>query len=266
MQNFADQEPVEFAESQRLSLFTQQSVLKTPSGKLEYTIVHRPRVTRRLRLELDAQGGLVIVAPKHWSRAHISAALSQNTTRVTRFLADARKRRLRPLKYIQGERHLFLGVSYSLVLLKATRRDFQPPPGVMLSGRELHIRTRQPGADVVRSALSTWYRQQAMNIFTERMQIIAQKAPWTAGRISPLKLRSMRRSWGNCSSKGVIKLNTHLIKTPLPIVDSVIAHELCHLEEMNHSKAFYALLEGLNPNWRQDRAILRSASHIYLHI
>ena len=74
----------------------------------------------------------------------------------------------------------------------------------------------------------------------------------------------MKRTWGNCSSGGVIKLNTHLIKAPLLIIDSVIAHELCHLEEMNHSKAFYALLERLNPHWRQNRAWLRSEGNNYL--
>jgi len=39
---------------------------------------------------------------------------------------------------------------------------------------------------------------------------------------------------------------------------------LCHLEEMNHSRAFYALLEKLNPNWREDRARLRSEGFVYL--
>ena len=74
----------------------------------------------------------------------------------------------------------------------------------------------------------------------------------------------MKRTWGNCSSKGVIKLNTHLIKAPLAVIDSVIAHELCHLEEMNHGKGFYSLLEQLNPNWHQDRARLRTEGFSYL--
>ena len=227
---------------------------------MEYTIAHRPRVTKRLHLELDKQGGLVIVVPKHWSKAHISATLSQNSGRVARFLTNARQRLLPPLQYVQGEQHLFLGVPYPLLVDGAKRN-----PRLMFSGHELHIKTTQADAEAIRSALSTWYRWQAMNVFTERMQIIAGKAPWAAGRALSLKLRSMKRTWGNCSSGGVIKLNTHLIKTPMPIVDSVIAHELCHLEEMNHSKAFYALLDGLNPNWRQHRAMLRAQGHIYLH-
>jgi predicted metal-dependent hydrolase len=74
----------------------------------------------------------------------------------------------------------------------------------------------------------------------------------------------MKRTWGNCSSKGVIKLNTHLVKAPLSVLDSVIAHELCHLEEMNHGRAFYALLGRLNPDWREDRAKLQLEGNRYL--
>lgn len=240
----------------------QQTILQTPAGNLEYTVAHRPRVTKRLHLELDEQGGLVIVAPKHWSRSHISATLSQNTGRVARFLASARERQLQPLQYVQAEQHLFLGDQHSLMIAKSATARAR----VRISANELQVHIPQSGADadVVKAALGNWYRQQAMNIFAERLHSIAQRAPWAAGKAIPLKIRNMKRTWGNCSSKGAIKLNTHLIKTPLAIVDSVIAHELCHLEEMNHSKAFYALLEGLNPGWRQDRAMLRAQGHIYL--
>jgi len=237
----------------------QQSVVKTPSGTLEYTVAHRPRVTRRLHLELDEQGGLVIVAPKHWSKAYISAMLAQNTGRVARFLATARQRRLPPLQYVQGEQHLYLGAPYALVIEQKAK-----PFRVIISSQKLHVVTKRSEPGAIKSALNTWYRQQAMTVFTERIQHIAQQAPWAVDRTIPLKLRSMRRTWGNCSAKGVIKLNTHLIKTPFTIVDAVIAHELCHLEEMNHSRAFYALLEGLNPNWRHDRKMLRSQGHLYL--
>ena len=242
----------------------QQTILQTPAGKLEYTIAHRPRVTKRLHLELDERGGLVIVAPKHWSRSHISATLSQNTGRVARFLASARERQLQPLQYIQAEQHLFLGDQYSLLIARSATARAR----VKVSENELQVQISQSGAGAgagaVKVALGNWYRQQAMNVFAERLHNIAQRAPWAAGKAIPLKIRSMKRSWGNCSSKGAIKLNTHLIKTPLAIVDSVIAHELCHLQEMNHSKAFYVLLEGLNPGWRQDRAMLRSQGYIYL--
>jgi len=121
-----------------------QPALKKPSEKLEFTIAHRPRVTKRLHLELDKQGGLVVVAPKHWSRAHISTTLSQNTASVARFLTRARQRLLPtlsqntasvarfltrarqrllpPLQYARGENHLYLGETYSLVIVRGSTR------------------------------------------------------------------------------------------------------------------------------------------------
>jgi len=234
--------------------------LKNPSEKLEFTIAHRPRVTKRLHLELDKQGGLVVVAPKHWSRAHISTTLSQNTASVARFLTRARQRLLPPLQYARGENHLYLGETYSLVIVRGSTRKSR----FDISSGEIQITTANPDPVAIKSAMMAWYRRQALRLFSERMNVIAQKAPWAASTVVPLKLRNMRRTWGNCSSKGVIKLNTHLIKSPLSLIDSVIAHELCHLEEMNHSRAFYSLLENLNPGWRQDRATLRSQGYIYL--
>ena len=89
---------------------------KTPAGPLEYTITNRPRVTKRLHMEIDEHGGLVVVAPRHWSKAYISATLTQNIPRVERFLIRARQRQRQALFYTSGELNLYLGERYPLVI------------------------------------------------------------------------------------------------------------------------------------------------------
>jgi len=211
-------------------------------------------------MELDKHGGLVVVAPRHWSEAHISKTLAQNMSRVERFLVTARERQMQPLLYTEGELHLYLGESYPLVIDPGSRQK----NSVVFSGNEIRVSSRQKDTESIRKSLQGWYLRQARKVFSARLKEVSARADWVGDRSIPLKLRRMKRTWGNCSSKGVIKLNTHLVKAPLPVLDSVIAHELCHLEEMNHGRAFYALLGRLNPNWREDRARLRSERNRYL--
>ena len=234
--------------------------IKSLSFPLEYTVTSRPRVTRRLHMELDENGGLVVVAPRHWSEAHIRETLALNLSRVKRFLITARERQLKPLLYTEGELHLYLGESYPLVINPGCGKK----SNVGFSGCEIRVCTGQKDTESIRKALQGWYLRHARKVFSARLKDVSARADWVGDRSIPLKLRRMKRTWGNCSSKGVIKLNTHLIKAPLSVLDSVIAHELCHLEEMNHGRAFYALLGRLNPNWREDRARLQSEGNRYL--
>lgn len=211
-------------------------------------------------MELDENGGLVVVAPRHWSEAHIRETLAQNMSRVERFLVTARGRQLQPLLYTEGELHLYLGERYPLVIDPGSGKK----SSVGFSGCEIRVCSRQKDTESISKALQGWYLRQARKVFSARLKEVSSRADWVGNRSIPLKLRRMKRTWGNCSSKGVIKLNTHLIKAPLSVLDSVIAHELCHLEEMNHGRAFYALLGRLNPNWREDRARLQSEGNRYL--
>jgi len=227
---------------------------------MEYTIARRPRVTRRLHMELDEAGGLVVVAPRHWPVSYIDATLSQNSSRVERFLTRARSRQFETPRFASGELHFYLGKRYPLRIEPASGGR----SGVTFNGDEIRVSADVSDPDGVRRTLESWYRKQAGEVLGMRLKEVAQRAWWARDVSIPLKLRKMKRTWGNCSSKGVIKLNTHLVKAPLQLVDAVIAHELCHLREMNHGRAFYALLQDLNPNWREDRRRLRSEGGIYL--
>lgn len=234
--------------------------LKSRNDSLEYTVAHRPRITKRLHLELDERGGLVIVAPKHWSGALIRRTIAQNTHQISRFMARANRQQLPPLVYEQGASHLYLGQELVLALCK------QAPPGndFLVAENTLNLQVSSSTPESAKKALQHWYRQRATLEFSERLQLIAQRASWAKDIDVPLSIRRMKRTWGNCSSSGKVKLNVHLIKAPLEIVDSVIAHELCHLKEMNHGKRFYKLLEAVNPDWRNHRTILRANGYQYL--
>ena len=76
-----------------------------------------------------------------------------------------------------------------------------------------------------------------------------------------ITLRDTRSRWGSCSSLGNLNYSWRLIMAPPAVLDYVAAHEVAHLQEMNHSPAFWSLVEGMCPDYRRHRAWLRTHGH-----
>ncbi|MEN8896256.1 MAG: SprT family zinc-dependent metalloprotease [Yoonia sp.] len=74
---------------------------------------------------------------------------------------------------------------------------------------------------------------------------------------SRLSIRDTRSRWGSCSSEGVLMYSWRLIMAPPEVLDYVAAHEVAHLVEMNHSAAFWAVVERICPDYSVHRAWLR---------
>lgn len=70
--------------------------------------------------------------------------------------------------------------------------------------------------------------------------------------------RTMKSRWGSCcKEKGWVHFNYRLIFYPVECTEYVVAHELAHLVEANHSRAFYQVLEEIMPDWRIWRSRLK---------
>ena len=235
-----------------------EGVLNGDGTPIPYRIGHRPRVTRRIHLELYAEGGLLVVAPRRMSQRAIHRTLLRELDWVRSYLerAQVRHSELPQRLYLDGEPQLYLGRDIRL-RVEAAGGHAQPGED------ELRVTVREPGLERTREAVRRWYRKQAAVVFAERLAALVPRA-WWVEREPPLRLRRMKATWGSCSLSGRITLNTHLVKAPLHLVDYVIAHELCHLREHNHGPRFYALQQQLNPHWRSQRAELRERSHLYL--
>lgn len=94
----------------------------------------------------------------------------------------------------------------------------------------------------------------ARDIFTKKTAYYARIMNVSYGRIS---IREQKTRWGSCSSKGNLNFNWRLILAPEEVLDYVVVHELAHRREMNHSKAFYAVVESVLPDYRAARRWLR---------
>jgi len=124
------------------------------------------------------------------------------------------------------------------------------------SPRRLHIGL-PPGAlpEQIRDAVQSWLQRQAKRVFAERCDAYAARLGVSYRRLS---LSSAQTRWGSASADGSIRLSWRLIHFGLPTIDYVVAHELAHLREMNHSPRFWDVVRSVVPDFERTRRALKT--------
>lgn len=95
---------------------------------------------------------------------------------------------------------------------------------------------------------------QARRVIPQRVAYYARLIGVDYGRVT---IRTQKTRWGSCSSKGNLNFNCLLMLAPPEVLDSVVVHELCHRKHMNHSKAFYAEIERVMPDYKTRHSWLK---------
>ena len=76
--------------------------------------------------------------------------------------------------------------------------------------------------------------------------------------VKSVRLKYNRSNWGSCSSTGNINLSTRLLVAPQWVRDYVIVHELAHMNEMNHSKKYWSIVEKVYPDYKKAEKWLKA--------
>jgi hypothetical protein len=98
------------------------------------------------------------------------------------------------------------------------------------------------------------YKELARGIVEKKLNHFNRLYGFSWRRIS---IRDQKTRWGSCSKAGNLNFSYRVIYLPEELSDYIVVHELCHLEEFNHGKAFWALVERAVPNCRQHKKTIR---------
>ena len=84
--------------------------------------------------------------------------------------------------------------------------------------------------------------------------------------IGDVRIKVTTSRWGSCSSNGNLNFHYQLLFLPPEITDYIIVHELCHLGELNHSPAFWSLIEKTIPDYKTHMQALRKYHPLQAHL
>ncbi len=219
------------------------------AGKhIPYTL-KRSKKRRHIGLRIDDHG-LTVSVPLRTSEKWLRGVLQEKANWVIEKLDGWESKKIPRIVWQEGATIPFRGEKFILKLAPKKRGD-RP----RLHGETLLVPVGEDADDDrIEKAVKIWYKVEALRVFNECVEYFS---PLMKVQPREIKLTSASTQWGNCTTNGVVRLNWQLVKVPLHLIDYVVVHELAHLVEMNHSTAFWQVVESVCPEYKQFRTELR---------
>jgi predicted metal-dependent hydrolase len=205
---------------------------------VDYLLIRAHRRSIGMEVHLD---GLTVRAPRWIAIRDIEAVLVERAQWIVATLAEwrARRRETMPRQWITGAAILYRGRELAL--------EVHPAPRTAIVPDLFHLTIRHPSAHdekAVAALVGHWLKEEAWALVAARVGGYARRVT----RAQPaICLTNARSEWGSCNAKGEIHLNWRLVQLPPALAEYVVAHEVAHLVELNHSPRFWALVERLLP-------------------
>lgn len=116
---------------------------------------------------------------------------------------------------------------------------------------QLYVYVKEKDNTLILSILKNWYQEQTQKLLDRRLPYFSEKIGVS---YQSVKVKWVKTIWGSCvCAKKRLNFNAKLSMLPNDVADSVIVHELCHLKQANHGKAFWSLVYQYMPNYAECR-------------
>ncbi|MCH7414334.1 M48 family metallopeptidase [Belliella sp. R4-6] len=212
---------------------------------IEYQIKYSNRKTLNISVERDRS--IVVRAPHYLTPEKIDKMVQSKRQWIKEKLNHAQKYPLitETKEFVSGETLMYLGKNYQLLVVD---EEFE---GIEFDQRFKISRANQPKANEL---FKKWYLKQALI----KIEPLATKYAKNLGvKYNQFKTSEMKYRWGSCTPANNIIFNWRIIKAPMYVLEYLVAHELVHLIENNHTPRFWNILSIQVPNYEKAKNWLK---------
>jgi predicted metal-dependent hydrolase len=219
----------------------EQIAIATPDGLVDILVRASPRATRAsLRVD-PSEGGVVLVVPARMPFSQAQAFAESQAL----WIAGRQRLAHRRVRMTAGAEVPILGAPHRVVLAATGRPVSHVDGEIRVTGEPDHTARR----------VRDYLRRLALCEIAPRAERFAHQVDRSIARIS---IRDPKTRWASCSSSGDLSFSWRLIMAPEPILTYVVAHEIAHRVEMNHSPRFWRVVEQLGVDAKSSRAWLKA--------
>ncbi len=218
--------------------------------KLDYKIQYSKRKTLNISVERDR--AIIVRAPENLSTEKIDEIVQSKRNWIKDKINHAQKYPIdfKAKEFISGESLLYLGRNYQLLVVDENFKGIRFNQGFSIS------KSNQENANQL---FKEWYLAKAL----EKIKPLAKKYAANLGvKYNECKTSEMKYRWASCTPKNNILFNWRIIKSPMYVLEYLVAHELAHLIEQNHTPEFWNIVSIQVPNYERAKKWLREKGQL----
>lgn len=250
----------------------QKDSIKWNGILIEYEWTRGKRKT--IGISISPEGCVSIKAPLEITKDQIRQCVLQKGRWIVEKREELKQKQKElkaqiPVRHFEdGESLLYLGERYVLrkkrvSSIKNRNQRNENLAQIQRFEKEREICLTYTGSDwneeAFKDVLEQWYREEARKYLKDRAEKCSKRIPCEYGRIF---IKNQKTCWGSCSTKGNLNFNWRIMMAPAEIIDYLVVHELCHRIEMNHSGAYWKLVEKQIPDYKARRQWLKENGHL----
>lgn len=225
------------------------TLLKTNIDLPPYIKIKHSKRAKRLALRLDSQNRVFnLIIPQGINLHKVHKFAHENESWMQKRLSQLSS----PIYFNNGIEIPIFGKTH---LIKIDHDEKLRKTNIILNNNELLVFTNKDDPDLrIKRFLKKEMRNHVNALANEKANIIGKT-------INKIQIRDTKSRWGSCSVSGGLSFSWRLILAPYEALDYVVAHEVAHLEHLNHSKSFWKLCEKLSTNYNDGKIWMRKNGH-----